>query len=291
MSTLDYTIKRVRKLYPHLILSFLCFFIITYYYCGLQSIMYELVSHLYQVIPMMYYIMPGDTSISYLNYSVWYVSILLIVGIFVHYMYSRCKHAFVNCIAPLIMLVGYYYLVQNCTCFNTGAPLGPFLNDAYIRGITDMCGGIVIYNIILRVKRHHFRSLAYIMFRVLEIAAYAILLFFIRYKGNNSNDFYFLLIIYFGVLLSFLYPNNQDIVFDKFKCINDLMYPVYLNHLLFIVLMRRIQIFEGIMEKNKLIGIVLFFIGLCIFSYMTKKILNVIELVWKHLRKYFIVEE
>ena len=46
MSTLDYTIKRIRKLYPHLILSFLCFFFITYYYCGLQSIMYELVSHL-----------------------------------------------------------------------------------------------------------------------------------------------------------------------------------------------------------------------------------------------------
>lgn len=140
-STFEFTLGRIAKLYPHLLLSFSIYFIYMSIGKGIHEIIVGLISYLYQVIPMMYYIMPSNPTFGYLNFSVWYISVLLIAGIFVHYMYLNHKQAFVNCIAALIVLEGYYYLTHNCNCFNTGDPIGPFLNNAYVRGVTDMCGG------------------------------------------------------------------------------------------------------------------------------------------------------
>ena len=124
---LGYTWERIKKLYPHIIFSFIVFYIYVYRGYENKEMLKEIVYHLYEVVPMMYFILPikNDNPI-YLNFSVWYISVLLICGMVVYFFYSNYKKQFVSIVAPMIVLIGYYYLSKHCGSFNTGGLLGFF---------------------------------------------------------------------------------------------------------------------------------------------------------------------
>lgn len=153
--------------------------------------------------------------------------------------------------------------------------------------VSRICvGGVILYEIILRVLKVQYTKLTYFIFRVLEVAVYIALLFSIRKYGNSNNDCVFVVLIYCGIFLSFMYPQKYECIFNRFRFLNNIMYPVYLNHLLFITIVRRTTIIDSFIQGNKFLGIGLFLFALCIYSTVTKKFLEILNTLFTHLSKF-----
>lgn len=205
-------------------------------------------------------------------------------------MYSNHKSFFVNLFSSIFVLSGYYYLVKYCDSFNNGDPVGLFTNTYYIRGLTDMLCGGMLYRIILELKKHNFTSLSYALFRIIEVLSFIMLFYAVGRYGNCNNDIYFVLLICVIVIISFMYPDDKGDVFKKFKGVNDLMYPVYLNHIFVLHIVCSIPQFSIMVNWNKKIAIIVLFIAICIYSFFTMKLLKIIQFIIHKARGLFIEE-
>lgn len=241
-----------------------------------ESIISIFVGHLYQIIPMVHYVIPYDITRGGVNFQVWYISVMLLGSIIVHYLYSYKREFTVNIFAPLIALSGWYYLVKNCSSFNNGDPIGPFFNGVYLRGITEMLCGVVLYHIILEVKKINFTKVSYICLRILEIFLAIALLHLVNEFGNGQNDMYFVLIICIIIIVSFIYPEKSDLINDsRLYFLNNLMYPVYLNHVFVLWVFESIPQGEILLSHlNIFIVTIGIFVCTCIYSLFTQSLLK-----------------
>ena len=289
--TIKYTINRIKKLYPHVILSFIIFFVWCYKSAdNMLDIIRGLVYHLNQIVPMLYLILPGaEGETNYLNFSTWYISVLLICGILVHYLYTKHRELTVSVIAPLVVLFGYAYMGK--MSFNTGDQVGLFLNSYYVRGFAGMYMGVLIYEAVMQLRKIPFSRLAYILFHVIEYISFGLLLWIIRYCGNNANDIYFVGLISLGILMSFMYEAKIDLIMKKMKWLNDLMYPVYLNHLFVLAWLTSRSWFGNILNVWHKGAIIVMYIVLLIWSMLTNNLLRGIKYINKKYVRDLLIKE
>ena len=288
VSVFEFTYKRIKKLYPHIWFSFFAFYGFLCIGDSAKSIIAGMIGYLYQIIPMMYYVLPNNCVKGYLNFPVWYISVMLIDGLVVYYLYSKHKSFCIYLVSPTVVLSGWYFFVHNSNSFNNGATLGLFTNVSYIRGFTDMFCGIILYRMIIEIKKIKFTKVSYIVFRVTELLSFVVLCYALRKYGNSCNDIYFVLIICIIIVASFIYEDEQAGLFSKFKKINDFMYPVYLNHLFCIYVASEMPQYVSLVKYNKLVALIVYFIALLIYSFITMKLLALIQVLIHKTRRLFI---
>lgn len=136
LSTGKYLVKRIERLWPHQLWSFLIFILAQGFLTGgMGNILRRACLHFFEYVPFVYYwgnlLLTGEYA---LNYAAWYMSILLLLSVIGYYLYLNHKAVLVNVISPLVIVFGYMHLSNHCESFNTGETVGLFLNEAYVRG-------------------------------------------------------------------------------------------------------------------------------------------------------------
>lgn len=265
LSALDYTKRRLKKLYPHYLFSFIMFFIYKY-----AILCKDLgVDDLFKSIPEMLLIQKIGIFKGSLNYPSWYLSVLIIGGYFLYYAISKSKDDFVKFFAPMIIIFTYTLLVSDGKCIEDWTTKG-FIYMPLLRGLADMCVGIIIYEICKVKNRTEKKNNG--IFYLMEIISFTGILYILIAK--NNYDMYAILFIIFLIYSCF---NKESIIYKflnlkVFGNISKYMYPIYLNHALFVSIHNKLN-----RILNYKISLVITLIGLVIYSIITYKIVNKIS--------------
>lgn len=244
-----YMIRRIKKLYPHQLLSFIVIYTYMYIIGKKTGFFSGIIKHM------------GEY---FYNFPIWYISVLLLSSFVIHYLVISHSELYKGVIAPCSVVLIYGYLYRNCASLNTGNNIGLFLNEYYIRGFAGMSLGAIIYYIVKELEKIQFKD---IMWKILRLVEYSIFfgVIIITYNHGGKNDTWFVILIGVGVLCSFI-RNKESIVNNKImKYLNELMYPVFLNHVFIIVLLKDRGI-SGYSVKN----ILIYLIVLIVYSVFTK---------------------
>lgn len=269
-----YIRKRILKLWPHQLFSFLAIF--TWYHWGesVSDFAANLLTYAGEALPFTYFLFDSEYAgggYPY-NFPVWYLSVLLLVSWILYYLVKHHKSFSINVIVPCAVFLGGGYLYRQGAGLNTGNNVGLFLNDYYIRGFMDMCIGVLLYYIVMGLKEYLFRKSFFVCARVAEIVCFGSVIV-ISYHHGGKNDMWYILIMSIGILCSFLYADKTFINTKVMRRLNDLMYPVYLNHIFVIILLWRFNI-RGASLKNVVIYIILLTAYSCFTGWFVKKICN-----------------
>jgi len=226
-----YTVNRIKRLYPHQLFSYaiiLLFIILTNKNFSLRL----LVNHTSEALPFTYFWQDYNFTGEYqYNFQVWYLSVLLLMGIFIYYMLEKHEYLFCSVIAPMSIILIYGYIYKNCKSFNTGNMVGNFLNEYYLRGYADMCVGIVVYQLVKYLTKYSFKVCFFIITKIIELLCFTIFAVGTYYWGNSKNDVWWILILIIGITSSFIQSNTNILSLELFKKISNLTYAMYLNHI------------------------------------------------------------
>lgn len=223
--TSKYVLRRILKLYPHVLFSFLM--LALFYRASFELVL----SHITEALPFTYFWQSKDFWGGYAwNFPVWYLSVLLICSLIIHYLLMHYRTFFIELLAPIIIVMNMTYLWNNAITLNTGNTINIFLNEYIIRGMLEMCIGVEIYVLVKYIEKYVFRKAFEIIRDIGEILC---LVGVVIYSFNHNGRIEFLLLIFLaiGVFLSFCHCINKLSQSWLLKYVNDLTYPIYLNHI------------------------------------------------------------
>ena len=260
MNACDYTIKRIKNIYPVYFLGLLTMFVFNR--CKLEVAPKFLVEcFLVQGL--------GLTSSwgSNLLYPCWYISVMIIGGYFIFYLIKRNEKLFVKFLAPLIAV--FTYTILNGSFEKWTSVYGLFL--PFWRGMADMSIGVILAyftNTLEFKKLSSFFEKNRICLSLIEIG----LLIGISMLIVDSKNFEFLCLVLFPIMIIIsqfdfgLYYR----VFNKkiFSKINELSYPVYVLHAPCIIFFNKfiINMFSSI--EWRIICVVLMYVSLYVAAYI-----------------------
>lgn len=274
-STTEYIVSRVCKLYPHQLLSFVVLFV--WYYRSViregnwSEVFRNFTLHLGEALPFTYFFSDYEyTGVQFLNYSIWYISVLLLVSLVFYFILSKYKEFFLSLLAPVLVLLIYRYFYHHCMSLNTGNDVGIFLNEFYLRGFAGMACGCIIYCIVQKLSEITFNKKFYVVARCVELISFGGGIYLSHYYSNSKNDVYLVMLLCVGVICSFLYTKKTVLSGRGMKYLNGLMYPVYLNHLFVIYILDGVEI----IKNNNYIRIVALLILVGLYSIFTQWIVN-----------------
>ncbi len=255
LSALGYTIERIKKIYPPYILAFIVTFIVIMavsdtaleYWKADGIVNAFLEASLLQGV----FICKGP----FVNYTAWYISVLIIAGFFIYMILSKYKKVFLFILAPVNILLGFLYLYKfygslDVTIATEGWTI---LTPAMIRGLAGMSLGV--YAAILSKKLQEFLNDKKAFVRVLIKALGIGILTFVpiaslRY-GETPYDFLYVIFLFLGVTIAFVpFKNEPKPGFKKFIVYSSgLTLNMYLIHNVF-----REWIFTSIYPKTELLS-------------------------------------
>ncbi len=263
-STGKYIMGRIGKLWPYQLFAFAAFLI--WYLCSgsigsILDCVDVTLKHLNEVVPFGYFMFDPEFAGGYAyNFPVWYLTVLLVCSLIIYFLLDKCEAALKYVIAPVAVVLIYGYLYLNCPSFNTGNGIGLFLNDYYVRGFAGMCIGVIIYFIVREIQKYEFRKSMFWLFRIVEFFCMGGVIV-MSYAHGGKNDCWWVVLMGVGVLCSFLYSSEHKIsarintaVFVKW--LSELMYPVFLNHILVIQVLEWCGV-KGITGINLIMYIIL----------------------------------
>ncbi len=121
------------------------------------------------------------------NGVLWYISSMLIAGLIISAFYRKDKENFVNCIAPIFVLVFYsliYFYNGNLDAIGKDVSfIVPFGN---LRAIAGMSAGVLLYNIYIYMKKIKVNKA---LMSFLELAAIGLFLMCVAGFGHTKWDF------------------------------------------------------------------------------------------------------
>lgn len=284
-----YLVKRIERLWPHQIWSFLVFilaqgFLVT----GMENIIQRACLHFFEYLPFVYYW--GNYSLTgeyALNYATWYMAILLLLSVVGYYLYLNHKTMLVYVISPLVIILGYMHLSNYCESFNTGEKVGNFLNESYVRGGASFASGIIAYQVVSSIKRYKYKRLFYILVRLIELVSFISAIYLMVRHGNSRMDMIIFGFIYIGIIASFIYPGNDNAP-KLLKYLNNLTFAVYLNHLFVFWLFRTLGITDKIISVSKILALSVIILATGVYSCFTKYIVDKLVSIVKKSFSYLV---
>lgn len=273
-SAYDYTVHRIKKLFPHYIFSFVIGFLV--YIISNKVNIFQCLSSL-EYIPEMFMVqMIGLNAQNMVNVPTWYISVLLICGFFLFTLLSEYYSFTTKILIPCIIMVVYSYFWREVGCIQWqtlgGVVIGVYGNLPLFRGAADMCVGIVIF---WMHKRYVFLGkMGRNIF--IEYVTTLCAIFLAIEKGNTRLDFLILCLLVISVYFAFL--DTQKFLNSKLVCFFErLTYPLYLNHNMFRFLFPKFF-------DNCTIGVMLFYLLIVTgYSIITLFLLDIIKNKLKNL--------
>lgn len=234
-SLFSYMTDRVIKLWPHQLFSFIVIFIWTYR--GLLGnaggMLHKLILHLGEALPFTYFFSNYEsTGVSFINFPVWYISVLLLVSMLFYYLLSRHRDFFCNLFLPVVIILIYRYFYHYCDSINVAEYEGILMNGFYLRGLGAMACGCLIYCLVRKLSSYTYSKSFFVCMRVLEAVFMGGMIGLSYYYGDSRNDIFLVLLLCLGTICSFIYPSKTVLSCGIMKKASSYMLPVYLNHLL-----------------------------------------------------------
>lgn len=282
LSTGKYLVKRIERLWPHQLWSFLIFILAQGFLTGrTENILRRMCLHFFEYVPFAYYwgnsLLAGEYG---LNYAAWYLSILLLLSVIGYYLYLNHKAVLIYVISPLVIVFGYMHLSNHCESFNTGEAVGLFLNEAYVRGGAAFAAGIMAYQVVSYIKQYKYKKLFYVLIRLIEFLNFIAAIYLMVCHGNSRKDLIIFGFIYIGIIASFIYQGNDNVP-KLVKYLNNLTFAVYLNHLFIFWLFRTLGITDRLINVSRVFAIIVMMLVTGIYSCFTKYIVGRIVLIVK----------
>ncbi|SDB67355.1 acyltransferase [Butyrivibrio sp. INlla16] len=285
-TTLQYTRKRIIKLWPHVLLSYIVLFLFNDTHFTVSSVKRCLL-HLPEIIPGAYFLSDFSLTNEYMfNYPIWYLSCLLIIGGVVHYGYSKHREALIA-LSPFIISVIFAYMIHNLQSFNSGDTVGIMLNIYYLRSFAEMLCGVMVFELVSK-NEHVYKPIYYIIYRFIEICLGTLIIYLSLTQGNTKMDGFIVIFIILLCYSGFRYPqrtSNRKII-KVIKWFSDLMYPVYLNHIFIFGACRKWGITDRIMLHGTFFGLVILYTILLLYSCVTMFCVNWIMKKIKDSKRY-----
>ena len=290
VSTYEYTLSRIKKLWPHVIFSFILLLFVN---GGLNplELTHSFLFHITEVIPGAYFLnapgILGEYVYAY-NFPIWYLTILILCGGVVHYFIKEHKNLFLAT-APFLVAIFYGVIRKECPSFNSGNRFGYFCDAYILRGSAGLMGGGVIFYLIKDVN--NYKKRIYYLARIIEAFVLFSIVYMIFFMGNSKKDIIIIIFLYMLVYLGFFYKDDScnELKSKILKYTNDLMYPVYLNH----IVVKNIIYKAGVLRyfDNRNLQIVFYFACTIIFSAITNFILKIILKFYLQIKERMIEEE
>lgn len=284
-----YIVNRIRKFWPHQLLSFLMMWLLISFQVGQFLFSLEqFFLHLTEFLPCTYFIssyynpIAGNTG---WNFPTWYLSELLIWGSIIYYMLKKHREFFIA-IAPMVICISYAVIVINNPILNSGTRFGDFINTFDLRAIGSITGGAVVFYIVRSIKRFEYKTIFYVIARILELFILITALWMIFSWDNQGKDIVIVFMLYLLEIIGFLYRDDKMamVVNNKYThYLNDLMFPVYLNHMFVLKLFDYLGKTESLLGKGPVFATIITLLATIVISVITKEVLRRLDSCSKRL--------
>lgn len=200
----QYTVKRIKRLYPEYILAFILCFILQMAQSGKE----KSVDCIFQAISEITLMQNIGIFRGGFNYPLWYLSVLIFAGYIVYELLKKDKETFIKIISPITIVFTFSLLnflgkgLENWdTVYGIYLPL--------LRGFSDICIGVLISEF---VDTKYFKDIEEkkVIFRIVEFLTYVCLFYIIIFQ--NKFEMYSILLIPIVILAA----NNKNSLACKF---------------------------------------------------------------------------
>ena len=228
--------KKISKLYPHFLFSFIVLFFLKVIILDTVSFSDACITSFWELTFLQNI---GLTSSGVLiNPVTWYLSAQVIAGYFVYYLLQKCYKLYLYVIAPLSIMFTFCYCYQRFGHLGTASQLTLVTTTGIILGFACMSLGCIAYNLyaylntIINKDSLSVRILQTI-FELVVIGVTGILC----YKtGRSSKDFVLVMlvaILYISVFFNSSYiskMSTRKYISAIFNNLGHLSYAIFLNH-------------------------------------------------------------
>ena len=217
LNTLDYYKKRAKRLYPEYWFAFIVYFIVL---SSLHRLPYEnWYSPILELLMLQNIGIPGLRAI---NGPCWYLSVLMVGGILIHFLLRKLsRHTFTS-LSVLIISATYLYLVMHSPEIEQWDTVGYVFYIPFWRGMADMLIGTLIYQMP--------KPSGKIPPLIMECCSGAGVLMLLRLQG-----YYDYLTIVLIIILVWSIQADKSLLrsigsFGLIKRLEKYQYSVYVNH-------------------------------------------------------------
>lgn len=268
-----FTLRRIKKLYPHYFIAFLLLFITSSLVSGtgFVSTLKNLGGYCFE---LLFLHASGLKCSGLLNYPTWYLSSLLIAGFFLYALAYYNEKLYLTIIAPLAVLVTYSFFSANTGHMDVwGGNQLLHLSDALTRGFAAMSLGALSYALSNNLKSRNLQFSKYLraFLTLLEALLFLSVLAGSAFYADTQYDFYFIFMLFLGITLAFSGITYSNLIFSSplFYYLGKISYPMYVYQLFIICLFCLF-----LPNLPYLIGTVSFLAVTIIFSFVMEKLID-----------------
>lgn len=225
----DYFLYRYGKIYPYYLCAFLfsfLFYFVTKPNSSMEEMIMLLSNNFFEVFAL--HGIGLNDGWAYVNNSSWYISIMLIGGLFIYHCLIKWKDNFCNLVVPLIVIISFSNLYRSLHCIDACVEIsGVYINLPLMRGLADMCLGILAARLTDYLKNNIKRINLIRPFGVLGFLF--VILCSLKY-GYSTADFLYAMILTVSIGIAFL-PSDNKLLRSKFlQYWSGITMSIYLVH-------------------------------------------------------------
>lgn len=207
LSPYKFTLYRLKKLYPDYLFAFFLLFALTLVSGAIawQDAAKTLGSYVFE---LLFLHASGLKCSGLLNYPTWYLSSLLIGGCIIYGLICINRKLYLTIIAPLSVLVTYSFFSANAGHMDVWGSTQLFhLSDALTRGFAAMSLGCLSYCLSSYLGQYEEQvsnnKVLKVLLTFIELFCLCFVLFDSAFVADSQMDFYFILLLFTGMTLSF----------------------------------------------------------------------------------------
>lgn len=250
--TYKYLLNKIKKFFPYMVTAFFSALFI-YIYFNIFNSKNEIVNSIWNL----FFLEASGVKTTLVIEPAWYLSAMLISMLILYPLIRRYRKNFIYLIAPAIVIFIGGWISYNCDGvlskwqFYTGIAY-----KGLLRAFFELSLGAILYEISLKVKNINFNKLGKIFLTLIEVLGF-ISVFIIANSGSSRYDFFELMLLSISVIIAFTEKTYfYNVASNKlFYYLENLSFPIYLNHLWIIDL---IQIKLGYLGYWKKLAVILF---------------------------------
>lgn len=210
----DYFVYRYKRIYPYYLGAFIfsfIFYFATRKSAGIMDMVSFLSNDFFEVFAL--HGIGLDDGWSYLNNTSWFISIMFISGFIIFHCLLKWRENFCNFVAPLIIMISFSYLYRNMHGIGAVVQIsGLYNNQALMRGLADMCLGIMAARLNGYLKEHYSNTR---WIRPAGVLGFVFVILCSLKFGNSTTDFLYVMILTVSVAIAFL-PSEHKIFRHRF---------------------------------------------------------------------------
>lgn len=218
----QYTMNRVRKIYPYYFVAFVIIFLYARRDSGIRTIVLEF----WRYVPEMLMVQSVGVFPEGQNYPLWQLSTLVVVSHILFTMLRWNRQVMLNAVCPVVSVCAFHYYIQ--TAEEALLPASPFVYAPLIRAAAGLCLGMFLHDpirmVLKRMEESKCRSMPWL------VSAASIFLMLVFWTNRMT---YGMILPFVGIMICMLYSKSiwaRAFRHPVFGHLDKLSLSVYVNH-------------------------------------------------------------